>query len=346
VPERKILFFVRALVNFNDHEPLSASSFRKNLIIFEANPYSHLLYIIAKKVVKMTQKRHGLLEIHLAVLLFGLAGLFGKLLSLSPVFIVLGRTFFAALTLSAALFYFKTQIRPKSRQDLIVLLFLGILLAIHWTTFFQAIQISTVAVGLLTFSTFPIFVTFMEPYFFKEKLRRFDILTAGAVVLGLILVVPSFDFRNHITQGAFWGVISGFTFAILSILNRKYVGTYPPILIACYQNWMATLMLVPFLFFKKLSIHPMDFLYLAFLGIFCTAVAHVLFIKSLVHIKTQLASVTACLEPVYGILFAFVLLGETPSFRTILGGAIILGTITIASMNRHANEHITANGRK
>ena len=294
----------------------------------------------------MTQKRHGLLEIHLAVLLFGLAGLFGKLLSLSPFFIVLGRTFFAALTLSAALFYSKTQIRPKSRQDLIVLLFLGVLLAIHWTTFFHAIQISTVAVGLLTFSTFPIFVTFMEPYFFKEKLRRFDILTAGSVVLGLILVVPSFDFRNHITQGAFWGVISGFTFAILSILNRKYVDTYPPTLIACYQNWMATLVLVPFLFFKKLSIQPMDFLYLAFLGIFCTAVAHVLFIKSLVRIKTQLASVTACLEPVYGILFAFVLLGETPSFRTILGGAIILGTITIASMNQRSSVHITANRRK
>ena len=294
----------------------------------------------------MTQKRHGLLEIHLAVLLFGLAGLFGKLLSLSPFFIVLGRTFFAALTLSAALFYSKPQIRPKSRQDLIVLLFLGVLLAIHWTTFFHAIQISTVAVGLLTFSTFPVFVTFMEPYFFKEKLRRFDILTAGSVVLGLILVVPSFDFRNHITQGAFWGVISGFTFAILSILNRKYVGTYPPILIACYQNWMATLVLVPFLFFKKLSIQPMDFLYLAFLGIFCTAVAHVLFIKSLVRIKTQLASVTACLEPVYGILFAFVLLGETPSFRTILGGAIILGTITIASMNQRSSVHITANRRK
>ena len=282
----------------------------------------------------MTQKRHGLLEIHLAVLLFGLAGLFGKFLSLSPFFIVLGRTFFASLTLSVALFYAKTRIRPHSKQDLAVLIFLGMILAVHWTTFFHAIQISTVAVGLLTFSTFPIFVTFMEPYFFKEKLRRFDTLTAGAVVLGLILVVPSFDFRNHITQGAFWGIISGFTFAVLSILNRKYVGTYPPILIACYQNWMATLTLLPFLFFKNLSIQPMDFLLLAFLGIFCTAVAHVLFIKSLVHIKTQLASITACLEPVYGIFFAFVLLGEIPALRTIIGGGIILGTITAASMNR------------
>jgi drug/metabolite transporter (DMT)-like permease len=196
---------------------------------------------------------------------------------------------------------------------------------------------STVAVGLLTFSTFPVFVTFMEPYFFKEKLRRFDMLTAGFVVLGLILVIPSLDFQNNITQGAFWGTISGFTFAVLSILNRKYVGTYPSMVIACYQNWMATLILFPFLFFEDVSPQPTDFLLLAILGIFCTALAHVLFIRSLVHIKTQLASITACLEPVYGIIFAFVLLDEIPALRTILGGSIILVTIVIASMKRHAD---------
>ena len=285
----------------------------------------------------MTQKRHGLLEIHVAVLLFGLAGLFGKFLSLSPLVIVFGRTSFAALTLSTILFYSKTRIRTKSIRDFTVLVLLGILLAIHWTTFFHAIQMSTVAVGLLTFSTFPVFVTFMEPYFFKEKLRRFDMLTAGFVVLGLILVIPSLDFQNNITQGAFWGTISGFTFAVLSILNRKYVGTYPSMVIVCYQNWMATLILFPFLFFEDVSLQPADFLLLAILGIFCTALAHALFIRSLVHIKTQLASITACLEPVYGIIFAFVLLDEIPALRTILGGSIILVTIVIASMKRHAD---------
>jgi len=178
----------------------------------------------------------------------------------------------------------------------------------------------------------------MEPYFFKEKLRRLDMLTAGSVVIGLILVIPSLDFQNNITQGAFWGTISGFTFAVLSILNRKYVSTYPSMVIVCYQNWMATLILFPFLFFKDLSLQPGDFLLLALLGIFCTALAHVLFIKSLVHIKTQLASITACLEPVYGIIFAFALLDEIPTLRTILGGCIILGTIVIASMKRHTSK--------
>lgn len=288
----------------------------------------------------MNPKRYGLFEIHIAVLLFGLAGLFGKFLTLSPLLIVFGRTFFASITLSVILVFSTIKLRAQSMRDLSALIMLGVILAIHWITFFHAIQISTVAVGLLTFSTFPVFVTFMEPYFFKEKLRRFDILTAGSVVLGLILVIPSLDFQNHITQGAFWGTVSGFTFAVLSILNRKYVSTYPSMMIVWYQNLIATITLLPFIFFDDLTLQATDFAMLALLGIFCTALAHALFIKSLVHIKTQLASITACLEPVYGIIFAFVLLGEIPTFRTILGGGIILGTITIASMKRTSREKI------
>jgi drug/metabolite transporter (DMT)-like permease len=282
-------------------------------------------------------KRHGLLEIHIAVILFGLSGLFGKLLTLPPLVIVFGRTFFAFLTLSIILAGFKIPFRVKSRRDFFVLILLGIILAVHWITFFHSIQISTVAVGLLTFSTFPIFVTFMEPVFFKEKFRLFDILTAGSVVFGLLLVIPSFDFQNNITLGAFWGTLSGFTFAVLSILNRKYVSTYPPILMVCCQNGMATLILLPFLFFENWVFQPADYVLLPILGIFCTALAHVLFIKSLVHIKTQLASITACLEPVYGIIFALFLLGEIPDARTILGGGIMLGTIALATMKRRSS---------
>jgi drug/metabolite transporter (DMT)-like permease len=177
----------------------------------------------------------------------------------------------------------------------------------------------------------------MEPVFFKEKIRPFDILTAGSVAFGLLLVIPSFDFQNNITLGAFWGTLSGFTFAVLSILNRKYVSTYPPILMVCCQNGMATLILLPFMFFETWVLQPADYVLLPVLGIFCTALAHVLFIKSLVHIKTQLASITACLEPVYGIIFALFLLGEIPDARTILGGGIMLGTIALATMKRRSS---------
>lgn len=280
----------------------------------------------------MKDETRSLLEIHLAVLLFGLAGLFGKFLSLSPWVIVLGRTLFASLTMALVLFCLKQSVRLRTKTDFGIFVLLGAILAAHWTTFFHAIQISTVAVGLLTYSTFPVFVTFMEPYFFNEKLRIFDILTATLVFCGLILVIPSFDLGNDITRGAFWGTVSGLTFAFLSLLNRKYVKMYSSPVIAFYQNAFALLILLPFLSRSVGSMALKDLLLLALLGVFCTALAHALFIKGLGHVRAQLASIIASLEPVYGVLFALILLGEVPSSRTAAGGLVILGAIVAASM--------------
>lgn len=275
--------------------------------------------------------RKGILEIHGAVFLFGVAGLFGKLVDAPSVVIVFGRTFFASVGLLIVLRVLKKPLRPRSRADMGMLILIGILLAVHWVTFFKAIQVSTVAIGLLTFSTFPIFVTFMEPWFFKEKLRLFDLMTAVLVLLGIWLIVPSFDMDDHITQGAFWGVMAGLTFALLSVLNRKYVVLYSPLVITAYQNIIATIVLFPVLFFLTFSIDVKDGVLLVCLGIFCTAFSHALFIRSLSYIKTQLASIIACLEPVYGSVFAFFLLGEIPRIRTLLGGCLIVGTIMAAT---------------
>ncbi len=111
--------------------------------------------------------------------------------------------------------------------------------------------------------------------------------------------------------------------------------------IVCYQNWIATVILLPFLISKDWYLRPADFAWLAILGIFCTALAHVLFVRSLVHVKAQLASIIACLEPLYGIIFALVLFGEVPALRTILGGGIILGTIILVTIKRNSSRVTT-----
>jgi len=283
----------------------------------------------------MKIKNQGMLEIHVAVFLFGLSGLFGKLLTIPALVIVFGRTFFAFWALLAFIIYSKKSFSTKSVKDLIILIFLGILLAIHWISFFHAIQLSTIAIGLLTFSTFPLFVTFMEPCFFKERLRIYDIFTSMFVFVGIFLIIPEFNLKNDITLGAFWGIFSGFTFAILSLLNRKYVADYSSIVIAFYQNLAAALFLLPFFFWENPSITPRDYFLLAILGIFCTALAHTLFINSLINIKTQLASIIAGLEPLYGIVFAAIFLKEIPELKTIIGGIIILGTIFLATIKTY-----------
>ncbi len=274
-----------------------------------------------------------MLDIHIAVLLFGLAGLFGKFLSLSPLLIVAGRTLFAAVALVIVLLYLKQRLIVNSKKDLAMLTLSGAILTLHWLTFFHSIQLSSVAVGLIAFSSFPLFVTFMEPYFFRERLRYFDIVMAIIVFIGLLLLVPSFELGNHITQGACWGVLSGLTFAMLSLLNRNYVRRYSPLLIACYQNTLASAVLLPFLIAVEWTLEIKDILLLSILGVVCTAVAHTLFIKGLIQVKAQLAGIIAILEPVYGIIFALLLLGELPAPRTALGGGIILG-VTVIAVNK------------
>ncbi len=282
----------------------------------------------------MDPKKLGLIEIHTAVFLFGLSGLLGKIITLSPLLIVFGRTFFASIALALLLWVSKTSIKIKSARDLVILIVIGVILALHWWSFFQSIKVSTVAIGLITFSTFPLFVTFMEPYFFRERLTLFNVGMAVLIFVGLILVIPSFDLENNVTQGVIWGVVSGFTFAVLSLLNRKYVTDYQSSVIALFQNGVAALVLLPFVLVAEFQIQTWDYVLVPFLGVFCTAAAHTLFIKSLSQIKAQLASLIAGLEPVYGIVLALLILEEIPSLRTWIGGVVILGTIFLATMRR------------
>ena len=285
---------------------------------------------------KINARHHtrGLILIHIAVFLFGFAGLFGKFLACTPVWIVLGRTVFASLAL---IIYTRIvpgiSLRVATPKDLGFFAVQGFLLAVHWLSFFAAIQASSVAVGLITFSSFPLFVTFMEPIFFKEKFKKIDLLTAVAVFAGIVLVVPDMDLSNDVTLGSIYGLVSGFTFAVLGLVNRRNARQCHPVSAAFYQNLFAALSLViPVLTMQPHPPVAHDILLLALLGIIFTALAHGCFITGLTCIRVQTASVIAGMEPVYGILFAFLLLGEVPDVSTLIGGVLIIGVVLGAGL--------------
>ena len=279
----------------------------------------------------------GLIELHGAIFLFGLAGLFGKWIHLSPLIIVFGRVIFASLSLGLFLKLSKKHLfSVKMKPDLIWLLVLGMILTVHWVAFFQSIQISTVAVGLLSYSTFPLFTAFLEPLVFRERLSVFHLILSLGCILGIYLIIPRFDFRDATVQGVLWGVLSGLTFSFLTIINRKLSKKYSSVLIAFYQNSAATVYLSPFLFILAPNIHFNDVLLMFFLGVICTAGAHTLFIRSVRFLKAQTAAIVGSLEPVYGIVLAMIFLKEHPGIKTILGGLIILftaGTVSLSKKN-------------
>lgn len=271
--------------------------------------------------------------LHLAVVLFGLSGLFGKLLALPALVIVVGRTAIAAMTLGIAQLIRGRSFRvPRSSLPLFALL--GLLLAIHWVTFFYSIQISNIAIGLVSFSSFPIFVTLLEPLCFRERLSSRNVLLALAVFGGLALVTPSCDLSDQLTQGVLWGVLSGFTFALLTLLNRVGAQKYAPVTTAMWQNLFAALILAPFTLPISVVLSWRDLALLLGLGVICTALAHTLFIYALQTIKAQIASIVNALEPIYGVLFGYLLLNEIPAVKTAIGGVIIVGAAVIAARSR------------
>ncbi|WOD41294.1 DMT family transporter [Nodosilinea sp. E11] len=282
----------------------------------------------------MPASKTALLQVHASVFLFGLSGLFGKFLDLPATVIVLGRTGFATLALGLVLAVGRSSLRPGAAKDLLGLALLGMLLAFHWVSFFRSIQLATVAIGLLTFSSFPVFVTLLEPLLFKTVWRWRDGAIAGLVVLGVALVIPEYRLGSTTTAGAIWGLLSGLSFALLQLLNKGYRQRYGAVAIAFYQNlfaWMSLAGLGAIAPLGSLDLNPRDLGLLLVLGVLCTAVAHTLFIESLAVLRTQTASVISALEPVYGIVLAALLLAEMPSLRTLLGGGLILGTTLAAS---------------
>ena len=276
--------------------------------------------------------RIGIISILVALPFVSLTGLFGKFLTIAPLLIVQGRSIFAFGTLLIALLVMRKKLFFQDYREWIWLMVSGSILGIHWIAFFEAIQVSTVAIGLLSFASYPLFTTLLEPLFFKEVLRRQNVVAALIVICGLAIMATSSEEPNAIIsgsviQGLLWGLLAGFGFSVLTLLNRGYVRNHSPLLLTCWQNGFAALVLLPWSLTESWMISGKDWGLLFVLGVICTVGGHTLLINGLRHVKAQIASLLiAGLEPVGAIVFALFLLGEIPSLQTLLGGLLIVGT--------------------
>jgi drug/metabolite transporter (DMT)-like permease len=272
----------------------------------------------------------ALIALHAAVALFALAGLFGKWLALSALAIVLGRTLVAAVTLALASAW---RHESPGRADAAVVVN-GAILALHWVTFFLAIQASSVAIGLLGYASFPLFVLLLERRGAARAATRDEWASALLVVAGFAVLVPRLAWSDATVQGLAYGTVSGFTFAVLAVRNRSLLHARRPIGLAFWQNAFAAAWLAGSACLlggtPRLPTWA-EVGALVVLGAVCTALAHTLFIASLRRVSAQVASIIAGLEPVYGIAFAAALLGEAPGPREFMGGTLLVAAALVAS---------------
>lgn len=276
--------------------------------------------------------KREIISLHIAVMLFGLAGVIGKFVSVPAILVTFGRVFFSSIFLLIIILIKKDNWKLK-KCDYSYVIVAGIILAIHWFTFLQAIQIATVAIGTITFATFPIFVTFLEPLIYHEKLEIKNVTMAIIMFAGVLITVPEFSLANQMTLGIVVGMISAFSYAILCLFNRYLSLNYSGTIICLYEQGVATIILFPIIFFVTTTINSLDLGAIIFLGIVCTAIAHSIYVNSLKKIKVQTASIISSMESVYSIIFAFLLLNEMMAFKELLGGLIIIGVAIYLSFN-------------
>ena len=140
-------------------------------------------------VMNASPKGGSVLLLHLSVMLFGFYAVLGQFVDAPAVVIAGGRVVWSSAALLVFSLVQKNDLKLKSKKDCAVALAAGVVLAVHWTTFFQAIQSSSVAIGTITFSAFPLFLTFLEPQVFHEALHRRHPVGPG-LRLGLCGAVP------------------------------------------------------------------------------------------------------------------------------------------------------------
>lgn len=296
----------------------------------------------------MLPSTRGRLEIHAAAVLWGLTGPIGKVLEDVPaVFIVSFRTLVGGAVLLAIVYIAGDSLRIRWRCDGLKLLAIGLLLAVHWWFFFKAVQVSTVATGLLALATIPVMVAFLEPLFFRRKLRKIDLATGALVIAGMALMIEQYDLSNDMTQGVVYGLLAAATAALFTVLNKQILPDYSAMSIAFYNLAIAGVATLPFAWSGVGVVTWYEWLLLILLALLCTAGSHALFLRGMRYVEAHYATIVGCLEPIYGTLFAALFLFEYPALRTLAGGSLILlatWLATVISVRRERMEAAEAPG--
>lgn len=272
----------------------------------------------------MSPEKQSLAFLHIAVLLFGGTALFAKLIGLNALDITVYRTAVAAIALTVFLFVTRKAILLNAKRDYGIAVILGIVIGLHWVTYFAGMQMAGITIGVIAFFTYPVITVFMEPLFSKRPPHKQDIFVAAIVLFGIYLLVPVADLGNEVTFGIAIGMFSGFLFALRNILHKHYFMGYSGPQTMLYQTLVASLMLVAFVEVPIAQVSERDIALILLVGVIFTAAPHALFAASLTHLSAKNAGLISCLQPLYACFFAFLLLQESVSLTTLIGGILVI----------------------
>ena len=283
----------------------------------------------------MDPVKKRLISLHLTVMLLGGTALFSQLISLNSLDITFGRSAFACILLWAFVRFSGESLRLNNQKDYLMGILLGVIMAVHWVTYFMAMQYAGVSVGIIALFTFPVITVLLEPYFEGIKLVWQDIASALVVLFGIALIVPDISLDNDITLGVLIGVISAFLYSLRNLLHRKHFSHYSGSKAMAFQTLVICPCLIWFISDDFVVMGQQNLLLLFLLGTIFTAVPHAMVANALKHLRAKTFSLVACMQPFYGVVFAIIMLNEQPTWQTLLGGLLVISAAIYETINTH-----------
>jgi len=281
--------------------------------------------------------------LHLAVILAGFTGVFGKLISLNEGLLVWYREVFSFIWLFLILKLFKISTAISSREKFKIAR-AGILLTVHWLFFYGSIKYSNISIGVVCYSLTSFFTAIFKPLISKQRYVVTELLLSLLTLLGIILI---FHFDASYRLGIGLGVISSAFAALYTIYNERLVKHYESMVMNYYQMAGGAIALGLFLplylhFFPVATFFPntKDIIYLLLLSLFCTVGLYVLFAESLKRISAFTVNLTFNLEPIYAIIMAFLFFDEGKQVNTSFYAGLFLVALSVIlqtqiSMRQH-----------
>lgn len=281
-----------------------------------------------------TQQNHlkNLSGLLIGTLFISTSGVLGKYIDLPVEATILCRAFLSVIFIYAFCKIKKIDLRIKNIEDKKSFFLTGFLMGAHWITYFYALRLSNVALGMLSIFTYPIITVFLEPFFSKQKINPVHIVLALLVFAGVYILVPEFSLKNTELQGILMGILSALLYAIRNLVIRKDVKNYNGSTLMFYQMAIISVLLVPFLFLQDFSNLETEFPYVIMVALLTTAIGHTMMVNSLKYFSATTASIIGSVQPIFGIIIAFIFVNEIPSSSTIWGGSLILLTVVIESL--------------
>lgn len=273
----------------------------------------------------------SLLILHFTVFIWGFTGILGALISVDAVQMVWYRVLIAAISLFLYFKITKTSLKVDRKQFL-QFFFTGSIVAIHWILFFHAIKVSTVSVVLVCMSSITLFTAILEPIIKKQRILIPDIAVGLIIIIGIYLI---FKFESQYTLGIIFGLLATLASSLFAIINSNMVQSSDAKIIGFYEIFGAFFWITVYRFLngelanEHFNLSNEDWIFLFILGTICTALAYVAGVSVMRNLSAFRVALITNLEPVYGIVLAFLFFGSREAMSTgfYLGAALILGAV-------------------